>query len=190
MEAVPPTSQSPPQMNGPRKSLDLFFTGDYDKARTQLDDAVTQLRNLNSRVELADALLRYAFVTGRLGQTDCAHEALQECLQLSRAIRYANGVAMALNYLGFHAGLRGEYEEAEALLADSLAAANHSREYRTIASTLNTLGYVLHCKGDQPQAQRLLERSLTTRPMACWARYASWSKSPRRSQVPSGWFWR
>ncbi|MHB8577613.1 MAG: ATP-binding protein [Dehalococcoidia bacterium] len=99
---------------------------DFERARTQAEAAVAELRTANYPLWLATALETLATAHRRQGKLDRALVALNECLLLMRELGSLPGTALAVRGFALLAAAQGRYAGAVRLLAASEALARQA----------------------------------------------------------------
>src|SRR5262249_30977446 len=111
----------------------VFHVGDYDRARTLLDESIGLLRSLGKRRDLAEALLFLGVLMRRQSQFKEAALVQEESFTLFNETRDTWGGIFAQNELTRLARLTGNVERARELAQRTLTVARETQEQREIA---------------------------------------------------------
>jgi predicted ATPase len=134
--------------------------GDYEQARTLLQDGVDILRPLEDQVGIMLYLHTLGGVVRILGDREYARRLFQESLDLAEEHSYPMGEALALSDLGDLAYAEGEYATAKDHFEASLALSEEIGDRRGRALALANLGRVATALGEYDEAKRLYEQGL------------------------------
>lgn len=143
-----------------RRGWFAYRLGQYEKARTDLEDSLALFRRLEEPGETAFALYNLGILYYQLGHYPQAEQVLQESLAIRRRLGEKFDVARSLSILGIIARDQGEYAKAEQLLGDSLAAHREVGDLRGTSRCLNLLALIRRDLGDNQTARESLQESL------------------------------
>jgi CHAT domain-containing protein/Flp pilus assembly protein TadD len=116
------------------------FTGQYPKAVTVLQEALSLSRTHKYRREEADSLGNLGRLYYQLGRYSQAIEVLQESIAISRQTEQAQGLSLDLNTLGGVYLATGNNAKAVEVLQEALALAKQTNDTYAQISALITLG--------------------------------------------------
>lgn len=144
-----------------RQAGELYWRlGDYDKAKTLLEQCVVDYRELDDCQGLADGLSHLGIASLSLGEYARAREHLVESLNIATDLNDRVGIARSLDGLGNVALALGEYTSARTYLEQSLPIAQEVGDQWRMATCLNNLGLVAQYLGDVRTAQGHYQESL------------------------------
>jgi serine/threonine protein kinase/tetratricopeptide (TPR) repeat protein len=134
--------------------------GDFKRAQTSAERAITQGQSAGARLVVARARLAQSSSLRDLGKTKEATQAAEEARQLFAAAGDRGGVASALINQGnlFYRG--GEMTKAKRAWEESLSISRSIGYEANIQTCLNNFGSALWHTGDLAGAKRLLDESL------------------------------
>ncbi|HLZ27174.1 MAG TPA: tetratricopeptide repeat protein [Chloroflexota bacterium] len=124
-----------------------FLRGEYDAARTLLEESVTLSRGAADAPGVVQALINLALVAMTRADTAQASALLHESLDIAGNLADNPSVALSLNLLGQNAYYRGELAEAHSLLERSLDLRRAEGNRWGTAQALCDLGQVCHAEG-------------------------------------------
>ena len=136
--------------------------GDYDSARSFVDESVALARQVGDHRLLAAALAFMGFVTRVQCDYATAQAVLEEGRDLARSVGDPFHAAMAVHHLGLLA-LEAEHdtETAWALNAECLALFRQLGNRRMIGVTLLAMGRTARLRGDIKEARALIGEALS-----------------------------
>lgn len=143
-----------------RQGWFAYRLGHYEAARRLLRQSLGDFRQLDERVEMANALNHLGNVALYLGEFDEAQKLYEESLATKRAINDRRGMASSLTNLGNVAYSLGKLEEAQQLHEQSLALYREFGDQHGMALSLNNLGNVVNARGQHETAKQLLQEGL------------------------------
>ena len=144
------------------QGVGLLMQREPAQARSAADGAVTVLRDGGyAGWDLANVLLRYAWILA--GQSDVAqaNEKMEAALTLFRQLGDRWGTSQALNMMGDMARIQGDYDQANTLYAESLHLYRELGVKRDIPASLHNLGHVALARGDNLKAKGYFTEALT-----------------------------
>ncbi len=139
----------------------LEFTGDYERAREQLEEGLTLCQELKDSSGAAQALSLLGNIFWRQGNYANATQRCEESLKLSEQIGAELTTSRALNRLGMVCFEQGDYERARTHFERSLAIADKLNDVEGRAGASNNLGLVAYSQGDYARAAEHFESSLS-----------------------------
>jgi predicted ATPase/class 3 adenylate cyclase len=137
-----------------------YQQGEYDAARSYIEESLSIGRDLGEAVGIADSLCLLGDVALAQGSYPEARSLFEESLSLYRASGDQSGIAGSLNKLGRLAQNQGDDAAARSLFEESLAIQRLLGNQRMIAVLLNNLGWVSHNQGDLEAAHSFYEEAL------------------------------
>lgn len=137
--------------------------GDYEQARTRLEESLALQRELGDKPGIASALNHLGRVFYLRGDYKGAVAPLEESLAIRRQLGDRKGMADSLGHLGLVLKVLGDYERAITLHEESLALQRELGDKRGIATALSNLGFVRYDQGENSRAAALFEESLALR---------------------------
>lgn len=136
--------------------------GDYDAARTLLEEALLLWQELGDPWGVGESLMSLGNVACGQGDDRAARTLLEESQAIFRAEGYKCPLADSLSDLGGVARREGDYEQAAALYEESLALYRElGKREANVANELRHLGHVAHYQGNTARASSLFKESLT-----------------------------
>jgi non-specific serine/threonine protein kinase len=138
-----------------------YYQGEYETARTLLEESLAVSRMLGDRVGEARALNALGGISLELGDYPPAREQFGQCAEISREIGDRGGVALALGNMGTIARYQGDDQTARMYYEEALALVREIGHQDNTASLLFDLGALATRSGGTEQARsRLLECAL------------------------------
>ncbi len=134
--------------------------GNYPRARTLADGALTLYRELGDETGVVRSLSNLGAILLGLGELTRAAETLDECIEAAEAIGESRLIALARNNRGDVALSQGQLEIAADQFEQSLALLREANDVANIARSLYNLGAVEIERGRIEQAQPLLLEAL------------------------------
>jgi ATP/maltotriose-dependent transcriptional regulator MalT len=141
-------------------ALVFLFQGEYERARTLLEEAAALSRTSGDSWSIANSIWILAQVISFQGDPARAHELLEESLALSRQEGYKGGIASSLFVSGQVALQQGDTAMARSLLEESLALFKELGDRQNVAQSLGILAWIFFVQGEYPEAHDLLVESL------------------------------
>lgn len=140
-------------------------SGDYDRALTQLNQALMMYRELaNGSIKykhpIIDVLADLGITHNEAGNNHEAIKFLHEALELSKEMLFIDRRARVLNNLGVLYLEQEDYEKAKYFLEQNLTIATQKRNYLEISRALLNLGVIEFRCQNYDTAIELLNRSL------------------------------
>jgi predicted ATPase/tRNA A-37 threonylcarbamoyl transferase component Bud32 len=139
----------------------MEFTGDYARARIQLEEGLEMCRSLNDQAGAARALSLLGNIYWRQGNYAEATRCCEESLRQSEQIGEQLTTARALNRLGMVCFEQGDYQSAGQHFERSLEIAGALNDVEGRAGASNNLGLVAYSQGEYAQAAQHFEASLS-----------------------------
>ena len=144
------------------QGIGLLMQGEPDQARAAAEEAVTVLREGGyAGWDMANVLLRYAFILASRSEVVRAQEKMEAALTLFRQLGDRWGTSQALNMMGDIARIQGDYDRANTLYTESLHLYRELGVKRDIPASLDNLGHVALARGDNSKAQEFFREGLT-----------------------------
>jgi predicted ATPase len=134
--------------------------GDYERAETSAEEALSLYRGLGDEKGVADSLNELGWVSMYRGDLERAEALLEESLAAARESDDAWSSARALNALSILVSDRGDFERAEALWEESLALGRKLGDRQRVRAVLLNMGYAKAVRGDFERAEALFEECL------------------------------
>jgi non-specific serine/threonine protein kinase len=134
--------------------------GQFDRAQTLLEEAISIRRELGDDDGVASALRHLGALYYDKGDVETARELTEQSLDIRRRLGNTLGVAQALNNLGVMAQIEGDHERAVELYEESLALFRELGDKEGTARSLMNLGAVSRDVGELDRAARLLKESM------------------------------
>jgi non-specific serine/threonine protein kinase len=134
--------------------------GDYEAARTLLEESVALMRHVGAQRGLAGSLGHLAIVARNQGDYTFARSLQEQSLEIFRELGDQPGIAVSLCNLGNVVREQGDFEKARSLLEVSLGLSRELGIPNTIASSLGGLGELAYQHGDYQRARTLFGESL------------------------------
>lgn len=134
--------------------------GDFDRARTMVDEAVAIRRRIGPPLDLSRALFTLGANLWRTGRVHEARAAQEECLAIAREQGNQDMIATALNALGASLFQQGDLEASRNHFEESLAIRRDMEDLPNTAMVLNNLGTIAALQGNFTEARRLQEEAL------------------------------
>jgi predicted ATPase/class 3 adenylate cyclase len=153
-----------------------YAQGEYDKAQTELEDALELRKESGDNKSIVDGLNVLGLLAYDKGEFDKAQKLHEECLKLQREIGDKLGIAISINNLGLIFQDRKNVENekyAQSLYNEGLQLFREFGDTRRTATFLHFLGNVFFDKKEFDTAKKYYEESLdlfrelgNTRPIA------------------------
>jgi predicted ATPase len=140
--------------------LVLFRQGEYDRARSRLEQALALARASHLATVEANVLRNLGNVATRRGDYDRARSCFEQALALHRAAGDIRGEGLVLNNLGIVVMEQGDYAGGLAHCEQSLDRCREVGDRRGACMALGNLGNANHSLGDYARAQSYYEQSL------------------------------
>jgi predicted ATPase/DNA-binding SARP family transcriptional activator len=137
-----------------------YRQGDYGRAMTLHEEALTLWRELDDRADIAASLNHLGAAAYGQGDAVRAVALFEEALALRRELGDRHGIAGSLNNLGVMAFYQGDFERAVTLLEEVLPLYRELGDRHEFATSLTNLGAVAYWQGDTARALALLEEGL------------------------------
>jgi tetratricopeptide (TPR) repeat protein len=137
------------------------YLGDFDHARTLLEQSLAQRRAIGDKQGTAASLNNLGTVSMQQGDYTRAGQLYEEGLALRRELGGVGPIAMSLLNLGNLALRHGNYKEAVPFYTESLEIFRGLGDGQHIAMALGNLGLAALYQDDYEGAEPLLEESLT-----------------------------
>jgi predicted ATPase/transcriptional regulator with XRE-family HTH domain len=134
--------------------------GDYDRAMSLLEAALTSARAAGERPIAALALTDLGSIARQRGAYNRAARFHQEALTLRRETGDARGIAVSLGNLGLASLHQGDYERADALLTEAATVFRELGDQHSLATTISNLAHAAAFHGDYERARSLVATSL------------------------------
>ena len=131
--------------------------GEYEQARTYIEEGLLHFRALDDRWGIAYSLLQLARVALCQENLAATRVALDECLRVARELRYKWGYAHALGILGRCLLLEGDGKRAGEVVAESLLLRGEMGDRWGSAESLFLSGKVHVFHGDYERAEAQYE---------------------------------
>jgi len=134
--------------------------GDHAAARSQLEESVAILREIQDRLGLAHALHFFSVELLGHGEHARARALAEESVAIFRQSEDRFGLAVSLASLGVVAQTQADYPSAQSFLAESVDVFRASGDNWGLALPLRNLGILAFRRGDYKQAVAFLQESL------------------------------
>jgi predicted ATPase/class 3 adenylate cyclase len=134
-------------------------TGEYERAREALEQALAIFRDCDDREGIAQALHGLGNLARSTGEFDLGRERLDEALTLRREFGNRRDIGVTISSLGLLVVRAGDYEGGRELLAEARALYARTEDGPGLAGIAQNLGCVELDHGDPERACALLARS-------------------------------
>lgn len=138
----------------------LYSIGNYDDARTALDEVYQLARELNDTPTLVAATRITGHIALVSGEYEAAQKWMQESLTTAETLNDKHGVANALRNLGLIAENTGELEQAVDLYRRALRLFWDLNDRLGMAGTLANLGSIASHRGNYGEARQQFSEAL------------------------------
>jgi DNA-binding winged helix-turn-helix (wHTH) protein/tetratricopeptide (TPR) repeat protein/TolB-like protein len=159
LRALPPPSSEEPQIDLAEASAQESL-GAFKEEQQAAQTAERKGQTLGERLLVAEALVKQAWASSRLGQKENAIRALGQAKELFQATGDRQGVAFADKNIAGILTFSGDFRNARVAATDALKVFEQIGDKRGAAQSLNTLGIMDYEQGNLPQAKAFYERSL------------------------------
>ena len=136
------------------------WQGDYEAARSPLNEGEALARTLGNQQYLSHALAFRGLLAAFEGEREAAHRFLAEALSIARGLGRMT-VAISLNILGYLCSWENNDDQAYRVLDESLEIARELGINHMVCWSLNNRGRVAALRGDLAAAQSFHEQSLS-----------------------------
>jgi len=143
--------------------LMALILGEYQQAKSELEESVTLWRTLGDQHGLAVTLRELCAILHFLNQPIAAQQCGEESVALWRAIDSPWDLAMALDNLAFAIAAQGDKGRARILFEEELALFEAAGDAWGQATALNGLGCIAGQQGDYTAARIYFTRALALR---------------------------
>jgi predicted ATPase len=137
--------------------------GDYEPARTLLEESLALQRTLDDPRGVATALSTLGAVVFSQGDFDASREFGTQALAIVRELGSPRSVAVELHNLANVARAQSDYQTATPLYAESLALSRELGDRYDVAYCLHGLGLVAYCQGEWGSARGYYDECLAIR---------------------------
>jgi len=134
--------------------------GDYDAARSYLNESLVIAREREDKPGIAAALFELGNISNDHEELDDARKLYQESLAIRREVGDRRGASMALHNLAVVAEAQRDFQSARPLYEEALAAHRELGNRAMEAATLNGLGELVLGQGNVAEARSCQERAL------------------------------
>jgi tetratricopeptide (TPR) repeat protein len=151
------------QRAGVQAQLGTIFAelGQYDKAKAQLEPALTTARQTGNRQIEANSLAELGRIMGTwLGDSEAGKAYFAEAMPIVRELGDQRALSFILRQLGNIAYHEGDPQAAEEYIVESVAIAKEIGDKQAVGAGLNSLGNVEGLKGDRTAALERYKESL------------------------------
>jgi len=135
--------------------------GDFETARSLLEESLEIYRELDDRQGIAGALNNLGWIALWLSDPDSARSLNEEAVQLNREIGDERGLALALDNLGWVAQLHGEFATASEYFQRSLERFRQLGDERGYARALINRSWAERSQGRYERLAESLEEALS-----------------------------
>lgn len=143
-----------------RWAIFLYQLGNYNQARSLLEDSLNVFRNAHNLEETAYALNTLGNLNNMQSNFDAAQQIYEECLKYFRSLNNKKGILGIMNNLGVVAYRRRQFDLARKLYEESLRLSREIGFEKGIANALGNTALLDHELGNYEQALRLTLESM------------------------------
>jgi predicted ATPase/class 3 adenylate cyclase len=134
--------------------------GDYERAKSLLEESLTLSREADDKVMIAEALLQLGGAAWGPGATARAKEIYEEGIAVCREVGYISRLPDFLLSLGYMCLLEGDYGRGAALNEEAAALCREHGYKRRLDYILDNLGWAALLQGDHERARTPYSESL------------------------------
>lgn len=145
-----------------RQGAMCYRLGQYNKARTLLEQSLLIARRKEAKGEIALCLIYLGDIARLMGEFAKAKLLVSESVTLCQETGELRKLGRALNMLGIVAGCTGEYSEAKVLFQESLSTYRKVGDLWWSCKVRENLGSIANLHGDYTEAKLLYQECLAT----------------------------